>query len=197
MQSICLYCGSKPGNRPEYAQLAAALGEHIARSGLRLVYGGGRVGLMGIAADAALATGGEVIGIIPQQLVDWEAAHPGLTRLEVVATMHQRKMRMFELGDAFVALPGGFGTLDEMFEMLTWQQLGINSKPCAFLGTPGFWQPLMQMMERMVAEGFLPARQHENVWQGEDIGALWAWMHRFDTQLPSRLVAERRQELAL
>lgn len=196
MQSICLYCGSKAGNRPEYAQLAAALGTHVARSGARLIYGGGRVGLMGVAADAALAAGGEVIGIIPRQLVDWEAAHSGLSRLEVVDNMHQRKMRMFELGDAFVALPGGFGTLDEMFEMLTWQQLGINNKPCALLGTQGFWQPLLQMMDSMVAEGFVPARQRENVWQGEDIEALWAWMQQFDAQIPSRLVAERRQELA-
>ncbi|PJK13355.1 TIGR00730 family Rossman fold protein [Lysobacteraceae bacterium NML120232] len=195
MQNICLYCGSKPGNRPEYAHLAAALGTHVARSGARLVYGGGRVGLMGIAADAALAAGGEVIGIIPQQLVDWEAAHPGLAQLEVVDTMHQRKMRMFELSDAFIALPGGFGTLDEMFEMLTWQQLGINTKPCAFLGTPGFWQPLMQMLDTMVAEGFVPAAQRENVWQGEDIETLWAWMRRFDAQTPGRLVAERRKEL--
>ena len=122
MKAICVYCGSNAGSRPAYAERAAALGERIAREGLALVYGGGNVGLMGLAADAALAAGGEVIGVIPEQLVTWEVAHKGVSRLEVVANMHERKMRMFDLADAFVALPGGFGTLDEMFEMLTWRQ---------------------------------------------------------------------------
>lgn len=195
MKTLCLYCGSKPGHSPDYAGLAAHLGEQIARSGYRLVYGGGRVGLMGIAADAALAAGGEVIGIIPQQLVDWEAAHHGLTRLEVVDTMHQRKMRMSELADAFIALPGGFGTLDEMFEMLTWQQLGLHARPCAFLGTGGFWQPLMQMLDTMVAEGFLPAAQRDLLWQGEDIAACLHWLNHYRADAALAMAQARRRSV--
>jgi uncharacterized protein (TIGR00730 family) len=132
MRSVCVYCGSNAGNKPVYAERAIALGNRLAKERLALVYGGGNVGLMGIVADAVLEAGGEVIGVIPEQLVEWEVAHKGLTRLEVVANMHERKARMFDLSDGFVALPGGFGTLDEMFEMLTWRQLGIGDKPCAF-----------------------------------------------------------------
>ena len=119
MKTICVYCGSNAGNRPLYTDRAMALGHRIAQQGAALVYGGGNVGLMGVVADAVLEAGGEVIGVIPEQLVNWEVAHRGLTRLEVVDSMHTRKARMFDLSDAFVALPGGFGTMDEMFEMLT------------------------------------------------------------------------------
>ncbi len=118
-KSICVYCGSNAGDKPAYAQRATALGQRIAEQGLRLVYGGGNVGLMGTVANAVLAAGGEVTGVIPQQLADWEVAHRGLTTLEIVGSMHERKMRMFELSDAFVALTGGFGTMEEIFEMLT------------------------------------------------------------------------------
>ena len=156
-----------------------ALGQRIAHEGLALIYGGGNVGLMGLAADAALAAGGEVIGVIPEQLVTWEVAHKGLTRLEVVANMHERKMRMFDLSDAFVALPGGFGTLDEMFEMLTWRQLGIGDKPCAFLDVDDFYAPLLQMIDRMVAERFLHPEQRADLWHGQDIGAMLAWMRSY------------------
>ena len=128
MKSICVYCGSNPGNKPVYAERAKALGTRIAKERLALVYGGGDVGLMGIVADAVLEASGEVVGVIPQQLVDLEVAHRGVTRLEIVGSMHERKARMFDLSDAFVALPGGFGTLDEMFEMLTWRQLGLGDK---------------------------------------------------------------------
>src|SRR3546814_1427790 len=128
MKSICVYCGSNAGLRPTYAERAKALGTRIANENLALVYGGGNVGLMGIVADAVLEGGGEVIGVIPQQLVDWEVAHRGVTKLEIVGSMHERKARMFDLSDAYVALPGGFGTLDEMFEMLTWRQLGLRSE---------------------------------------------------------------------
>ena len=154
-------------------------GTRLAQEGLALVYGGGNVGLMGIVADAALAAGGEVIGVIPEQLVGWEVAHRGLTRLEVVANMHERKARMFDLSDAFVALPGGFGTLDEMFEMLTWRQLGLGDKPCAFLDVDGFYAPLIAMMDRMVEERFLHADQRRDLWHGEDIDALLAWMRDY------------------
>src|SRR5690606_6509747 len=145
MRSICVYCGSNAGSKPTYTERAMALGDRIARDGLQLVYGGGNVGLMGIVADAVLRGGGEVVGVIPEQLVNWEVAHKDVTRLEVVGSMHERKMRMFDLSDGFVALPGGFGTLDEMFEMLTWRQLGIGNKPCAFLDVDGFYEPLIGM----------------------------------------------------
>ena len=157
MRSVCVYCGSNAGAKPAYTERAIALGNRLAKEGLALVYGGGNVGLMGIVADAALEAGGEVIGVIPEQLVEWEVAHKGVTRLEVVANMHERKARMFDIADGFVALPGGFGTLDEMFEMLTWRQLGIGDKPCAFLDVDGFYAPLIAMLDRMVEERFLHA----------------------------------------
>jgi len=178
MKAVCVYCGSSLGARSAYSDRAALLGTRLAREGLSLVYGGGNVGLMGIAADAALAAGGEVIGVIPEQLVGWEVAHRGLTRLEVVATMHERKARMFDLSDAFVALPGGFGTLDEMFEMLTWRQLGLGDKPCAFLDVDGYYAPLMAMLDRMLSEGFLRAEHLADLWHGEDVDALLDWISR-------------------
>lgn len=141
MKSICVYCGSNAGSKPAYTERAIALGDRIARDGLRLVYGGGNVGLMGTVANAVLAAGGEVTGVIPRQLADWEVAHRGLTELEIVGSMHERKSRMFDLADGFVALPGGFGTMEEIFEMLTWRQLGIGNKPCAFLDVDGFYAP--------------------------------------------------------
>ena len=193
MKAVCVYCGSNAGGRPVYAQAARALGTRIAREGASLVYGGGNVGLMGIAADAALAAGGEVIGVIPQQLVDWEVAHRGVTRLEVVDSMHARKMRMFELSDAFVALPGGFGTLDEMFEMLTWRQLGLGHKPCAFLDVAGFWQPLMAMLDTMVGERFLHADHRNDLWHGEDVEALFEWMRGYRPAQADKWLDEKRR----
>lgn len=176
MQRICVYCGSRAGSDPRFAAKAAEFGARLAREQLTLVYGGGNVGLMGVMADAALANGGEVIGVIPQQLVRWEVAHQGLTSLEVVASMHERKARMFDLSDAFVALPGGFGTLDEMFEMLTWRQLGFGDKPCALLDVDGFYSPLVGMVDRMVDRGFVPAADRRDLWHGEDIDTLLAWL---------------------
>jgi len=198
MKSICVYCGSNAGNDPAYAALARDLGTRLARDGIALVYGGGNVGLMGIVADAVLAGGGEVIGVIPQQLVDWEVAHKGVTRLEVVDSMHTRKARMFELADGFIALPGGFGTLDEMFEMLTWRQLGLGKKPCAFLDVGGFWQPLMVMLDTMVRERFLHADQRNDLWHGQDIDGLLAWMHDYvPAQADKWLDEKRRSQLKL
>jgi uncharacterized protein (TIGR00730 family) len=179
MKSVCVYCGSNTGLQPAFAARAAMLGERLAREHLTVVYGGGNVGLMGVLADAALSAGGEVVGVIPEQLVGWEVAHRGLGRLEVVANMHERKARMFDLSDAFIALPGGFGTLDEMFEMLTWRQLGIGDKPCAFLDVEGFYAPLIAMLDRMVEEGFLRAEHRSDLWHGEDIDTLLAWMRRY------------------
>ncbi|MES2859161.1 MAG: TIGR00730 family Rossman fold protein [Pseudomonadota bacterium] len=198
MKSICVYCGSNAGSNPAYAAQATALGARLAADSLALVYGGGNVGLMGIVADAVLANGGEVIGVIPQQLVDWEVAHRGVTRLEVVDSMHARKARMFDLSDGFIAMPGGFGTLDEMFEMLTWRQLGLGRKPCAFLDVNGFWQPLMAMLDRMVRERFLHEEQRNDLWHGGDIDALLAWMRHY---VPARadkwLDEKRRSQLQL
>ena len=195
MRSVCVYCGSNPGLKLVYAERAMALGTRLAKEKLTLVFGGGNVGLMGILVDAVLAAGGEVIGVIPEQLVGWEVAHRGVTRLEVVANMHERKARMFDLSDAFVALPGGFGTLDEMFEMLTWRQLGIGDKPCAFLDVDGFYSPLVAMMDRMVAEGFVHAEQRHDLWHGDDIGAMLAWMKTYAPAQADKWLDEKRKTL--
>jgi len=178
--ALCVYCGSQSGQHPIYNETARAFGLELARRGIALVYGGGKVGLMGTVANATLAGGGKVIGVIPRQLVDREVAHPGLTELVVVDTMHQRKTRMYELSDAFVALPGGFGTMDEMFEMLTWAQLGLHRYPCAFLDTHGYYGHLRSMMNHMVAEGFVAPGRRDSVWFGESIGELFDWMARYD-----------------
>lgn len=193
MKAVCVYCGSNAGSKPAYAERAAALGTRLAQENLALVYGGGNVGLMGIVADAALAAGGDVIGVIPEQLVGWEVAHQGVTRLEVVANMHERKARMFDLSDAFIALPGGFGTLDEMFEMLTWRQLGLGDKPCAFLDVEGFYAPLVAMMDRMVEERFLHADQRRDLWHGDELDALLAWLHDYQPAQASKWLDEKRR----
>jgi uncharacterized protein (TIGR00730 family) len=161
MKRICVYCGSSPGDRPVYAEQARELGRRLAARGLGLVYGGGHVGLMGTIADATLAAGGEVIGIIPQRLVDAELAHRGLTSLEIVDSMHTRKARMAELADAFIALPGGFGTLDELFEILTWAQLGLHGKPCGLVEVENYFAPLVAWADGAVAAGFVRPAHRE------------------------------------
>lgn len=192
MKSLCVYCGSNSGASPGYVEAAVALGTRMARDGVRLVYGGGNIGLMGAVADAVLAAGGEVVGVIPKQLVDMEVAHRGLTALEVVGSMHERKSRMFDLADAFVALPGGFGTLEEIVEMLTWRQLGIGTKPCAILDVEGYYQPLIAMMDRMVEERFLHPGQREDLWTGRDIDAMLAWMRDYTPAEASKWLDEKR-----
>ncbi|MFZ4719199.1 MAG: TIGR00730 family Rossman fold protein [Ilumatobacteraceae bacterium] len=152
---LCVYCGSNTGNVPAFADAARQLGQSFANRGIGMVYGGGSVGLMGIAADACLEAGGEVIGVITEQLVNAEVAHRDLTRLEVVPTMHERKARLNELAEGFVVLPGGFGTVDEFAEMLTWNQLGIVAKPVVLLDVEGFWEPLLAWMDRAVDVGFV------------------------------------------
>ena len=194
MKSICVYCGSNPGSKPVYTERAIALGDRIARDGLRLVYGGGNVGLMGTVANAALEAGGEVIGVIPRQLAEWEVAHRGLTKLEIVETMHERKRRMFDLSDGFIALPGGFGTMEEIFEMLTWRQLGIGQKPCAFLDVDGFYQPLIAMIDRMVEQRFLHPDQRADLWHGEDIDTLLGWMRGYVPAQASKWIDEKRRK---
>jgi uncharacterized protein (TIGR00730 family) len=181
IKSLCVYCGSSSGGNPEYTEAAKAFGTRLAKEGIALVYGGGKVGLMGTVADAVLAAGGRVIGVIPRQLVEKEVAHTGLSELQVVETMHERKTRMYELSDAFVALPGGFGTMDEMFEMLTWAQLGLHSYPCAFLDVRGFYAGLAASMDHMVAEGFVKKNQRDQVWFGASVDALFDWMKHYES----------------
>lgn len=155
MATLCVYCGSNAGRDPAYTQAASALGAALASRGIRLVYGGGNVGLMGVLADAVLAGGGEVIGVIPEALQRAEVAHTGLTILEVVGTMHERKARMAALADGFIALPGGFGTFDEVIEMLTWTQLGFQERSVVFLDVDGFFEPLLTMFDRARDAGFV------------------------------------------
>jgi uncharacterized protein (TIGR00730 family) len=155
IRSVCVFCGSSVGVRPEYAEAAHVLGESLARRGLELVYGGSNTGLMKVIADACLAAGGRVIGVIPQAMVEKEVAHWGLTELHVVSSMHERKAMMADRADAFAALPGGFGTIEEFFEILTWAQLGLHSKPCALINTAGYFDPLLRIADHALAEAFL------------------------------------------
>ena len=162
LQRICVFCGASHGRRTEYRDAAVAVGQLIAARGSGLVYGGGNIGLMGVVANACLGAGGEVIGVIPESLVGKEFAgapveHSGITRLEVVDSMHTRKSRMAELADGFIALPGGFGTFEELFEILTWAQLGFHQKPIGLLNVAGYFDPLLALCDQAVAEGFLRA----------------------------------------
>ena len=154
-RSVCVFCGSSAGATEAYADAARSLGRELAASGRRLVYGGASVGLMGIVADAALEAGGEVVGVIPRAMLGREIAHGGLTRLHVVETMHERKAMMAEMADAFVALPGGLGTLEELFEVWTWAQLGLHRKPCALLDVGGYYGDLIAFLDHAVATGFV------------------------------------------
>lgn len=165
LASVCVFCGSSSGRRPEYAAAARELGDLLAQRGIRLVYGGGNVGLMGVIADAALAAGGQVIGVIPQHLMAKELGHLGLTELKIVGSMHERKALMADLSDAFIALPGGIGTLEELLEILTWGQLGLHAKPCGLLDVCGYYAPLRQMLTSAAVEGFLRP-EHERLLVG-------------------------------
>ena len=153
--SVCVFCGSAPGARPSYSAAARELGAALARAGTTLVYGGGRLGLMGIVADAALQAGGRVIGVIPRMLIERELAHPQLTRQHVVSTMHERKTLMAEMSDGFVGLPGGMGTFDELVEIVTWAQLGLHAKPVILANIEDYFRPLYAMLDYAVAEGFV------------------------------------------
>jgi len=158
---ICVFCGASAGSSPVYAETARGFGERLARAGIGLITGGGRVGLMGAVAEGALNAGGEVIGVIPQGLVDRELAHRGLTRLDVVAGLHERKARMAELADGFVALPGGLGTLEEVAEVTSWAQLGLHRKPIGLLDVEGYWGSLLRWLDEAVAKGFIPPAHRE------------------------------------
>ena len=172
MQAVCVFCGSSPGKRPDYLKLARETGAELASRRLTLVYGGGRVGLMGALADAVLAAGGSVIGVIPQMLLDKEVGHTGLTELHVVRTMTERKLLMGELSDGFIALPGGIGTMDELFEVWTWTQLALHRKPCALYNYDGYYDALIAFLDHAVEQGFLRPQDREALKVGEDLGAL-------------------------
>jgi uncharacterized protein (TIGR00730 family) len=163
LKRICVFCGSSVGARPAYVQAAQRLGELLAERGIGVVFGGGCIGLMGAVADAALAKGGEVIGVIPESLVRREIGHRGLTKLHVVETMHQRKALMADLSDAFIALPGGYGTLEEFCEAITWSQLGIQRKPCGLLNIEGYWDGLLAFLDHAVDEQFVRPENSELV----------------------------------
>ena len=182
MNSICVFCGSSLGKDPIYQQMAQATGQAIAEQGKTLIYGGGRSGLMGVVADSALKAGGRVVGIIPNALVDRELAHKGLTELYVVNNMHERKTQMSEQADAFIALPGGAGTLEEIFEQWTWNQLGIHQKPCAFLNVGGFYDDLIKMIQGSVARGFSQSRFVDQLIVANDINEI---LTAFSTYQPA------------
>jgi len=179
MKRVCVFCGSRNGTRDQYVAAARRTGEALARRGIGLVYGGGGIGLMGILADAAVSAGGDVIGVIPKALMAREVAHRGLPDLRVVASMHERKALMAELADAFVALPGGFGTLEEFCEALTWAQLGIHRKPCGLLNVEGFFDPLLSLFDHAVRERFVSPDHRSLVVVEEDperlLDALSRW----------------------
>ncbi|MBB1520419.1 LOG family protein [Aquipseudomonas guryensis] len=172
LKSVCVFCGASTGHNPLYREAATQLGRTLAERGLTLIYGGGAVGLMGVVADAVMAAGGQVIGIIPQSLERSEIGHKGLTRLEVVDGMHARKARMAELADAFIALPGGLGTLEELFEVWTWGQLGYHGKPLGLLDVNGFYQQLSGFLDHLVSEGFVRAPHRDMLQRSESAGEL-------------------------
>ena len=181
MRRLCVFCGSSAGARPEYLVAAQTLGRVLAEREVALVYGGARVGLMGAVADAALAVGGEVIGVIPRALEEREIAHTGLTELRVVGSMHERKAVMSDLSDAFIALPGGLGTLEELFEVWTWAQLGVHDKPCAVLDVAGYYARLLDFLDHGVREGFVRPAHRGRLLVDED-----------PARLVDRLVSHRR-----
>jgi uncharacterized protein (TIGR00730 family) len=172
MKRVCVFCGSSPGVRKSYALAAARLAENLAASGLTIVYGGGNVGLMGILADAALKAGGEVIGVIPGMLASKELAHSGLTELRLVGSMHERKALMAELSDAFIAMPGGYGTFDEFCEILTWTQLGLKRSPCGLLNIDGYYDHLLKLFDHAVAEQFVKPVHRRMVLDDSDPASL-------------------------
>ena len=198
MKRICVFCGSNAGHDPRYRSAAEALGRLLAGRGAELVYGGGNVGLMGIVADACLDAGGTVTGVIPEALIGKEVAgravdNRGLTRLEIVDSMHTRKARMAELADGFIALPGGFGTFEEFCEILTWGQLGFHVKPMGLLNVNGFYDPLLALFDRAVADGFLRPENRTMALAASDIGHLLEAMAAYRAEPVSKWLKETRQ----
>jgi len=179
LQRICVFCGSSTGSRPAYTAAARELGRTLAERGLGIVFGGGKVGLMGVLADAALAAGGEAIGVIPEALVAREIGHSGLTKLHVVRSMHERKTLMADLASAFIALPGGYGTFEEFFEAVTWTQLGIHQKPCGLLNVGGYYDTLLALLARAVGDGFIREANRALVLDAPDVPRLLAKLEAF------------------
>ena len=170
MKRLAVYCGSSMGTNPRFAELARTLGQEMARRGIGLVYGGGRLGLMGVVADAVMDAGGEAYGVIPQALVDLEVAHTGLTELHLVPDMHTRKALMTELTDAFVAIPGGVGTFDELFEAWSWNALGYHAKPFLILNVDGFWDHMIQFLDHVTVSGFMSPARRAQLLVADEIG---------------------------
>jgi uncharacterized protein (TIGR00730 family) len=188
MKHICVFCGANTGSDPLYVQVATEVGRYIAEQRYTLVYGAGNVGLMGVIADAVMAHGGQTTGVIPEFLQKWEVAHDNLDELIITQTMHERKAIMAERADAFVALPGGYGTLDELFEILTWRQLHLHQKPIGLLNVKGYFDPLLQMVDRMKEEGFLQAENHQLILSANTVGDLFAQLSQQAAQLGSLVV---------
>lgn len=180
MKRICVYCGSSNGTRPSYIQAARALGTSLVRRGIGLVYGGSNVGLMGALADTVLAQGGEVIGVIPESVVIREVAHTRLADLRVVGSMHERKALMAELADGFIAMPGGFGTLEEFCEIVTWVQLGLHRKPCGLLNVDGYYDGLLSFLNHAVAEGFIRTEYRSVVLTDSEIDGLLEKISKYE-----------------
>jgi uncharacterized protein (TIGR00730 family) len=176
---ICVFCGSNSGINPAYRNAAVVMGQLLAGHGIELVYGGGNIGLMGILADAALQAHGRVIGVIPESLLAKEVGHSGLTELRIVKSMHERKALMADLSDAFIAMPGGFGTFEEFCEVVTWSQLGIHAKPCGLLNVEGYYDPLLELFEHAVGEGFLREENRRLVLEAREPARLLGKMERF------------------
>lgn len=193
MKRICVFCGSSAGTRPAYTAGAHAMGEALVERGIGLVYGGGNVGLMGVLADAVLAAGGAAVGVIPGALMAREVGHQGLSELHVVETMHQRKAKMADLADGFIAMPGGLGTFEELFEVLTWSQLGIHPKPCALLDVEGFYRPLRALLDHATDEGFIRPEHREMVLVDADPRRLLERMAEFTPRpAPAWITPEER-----
>lgn len=190
LRRICVFCGANSGKRANYQSMARRLGKDLADRGIGLVYGGGNVGLMGTIADACLEAGGYVIGVIPQALVDREVAHHGLSDLRIVSSMHERKAMMAELSDAFIAMPGGFGTFEEWFEVITWAQLGLQVKPCGLLNTEHYYDPMLSLIDHAVDEGFIHPNHRQLILSDHDphqlLEKLLAWRHAPVERLISR-----------
>ena len=194
MKSICVYCGSSFGNSPLYAGAARELAAILAARNIELVYGGGNVGLMGVIADEVLRLGGSVTGVIPQALLEKEVGHRGLTRLHVVQNMHERKAMMAELSDGFIAMPGGIGTMEELFEVLTWSQLGFHDKPVGLLNAGSYYDALLSFMQHMVAQGFLKLPQASLLMVESDVAALLRKFDSFEAEPHNKLLNRVRSD---
>ncbi len=195
LRSLAVYCGSSPGNDPAYAQAAVTAGQALARRGIRVIYGGGGVGLMGALADAVLGAGGEITGVIPQFLDTRELKHPQVRDMRVVGSMHERKLIMVEESEAFLALPGGYGTLDELFEVLTWAQLRLHQHPVGLLNVRGFFNPLLAFLDGAVESGFLTEQDRARVLMDADIGALLERLAHWQPPTDTKFHLARRVEI--